>query len=388
MDHDQDPPQNPSDDYGYGSRPVAIGGGRGLLPESGEGLPGYEQALPGEPSDELGQPPTYIHDEKPVIEDPRGELLVGLAAALLAASTFLPWYRSFGEYDISGWASGTWGPVVFFLGLAGVAIIGLRRVGVAVAFPVSYSLLLEGIGWASVLGLLIKRFRTPETFDVVGVSTNPLKMGFWVALVAAVAIAMLASRLSRNAPIVVLPGWFHSKAGKLGAAVLALAIAGGAAFGLMNDAGEALAAARGDSGSFLGQDGSVQNGTQPDIEQGLPACVKDLGFTTPDGVTAIQGFSSEANGICLAQFTSEEPVAAVAKVFQDAMKRAGWTFEVVAATAGSKTARVFEVRAPKCGQVSIAEGVSEEDQRSVQVYLGGPEFCRTLQQQQQEQNPN
>jgi len=386
MDHDQDPPQNPSDDYGYGSRPVAIGGGRGLLPESGEGLPGYEQALPGEPSDELGQPPTYIHDEKPVIEDPRGELLVGLAAALLAASTFLPWYRSFGEYDISGWASGTWGPVVFFLGLAGVAIIGLRRVGVAVAFPVSYSLLLEGIGWASVLGLLIKRFRTPETFDVVGVSTNPLKMGFWVALVAAVAIAMLASRLSRNAPIVVLPGWFHSKAGKLGAAVLALAIAGGAAFGLMNDAGEALAAARGDSGSFLGQDGSVQDGTQPDIEQGLPACVKDLGFTTPDGVTATQGFSSEANGICTAQFTSKKKLDDVANVFLASMRQAGWTVEALEGSTGAATARLFSVSAPICGTVQIFEDPANK-QRTIQALLGGQDFCVAIQQQQQ-QNPN
>lgn len=374
MDHDQNPPETPASEQPPGVRPVAIGG-RGTDEDLFDGMPGDEPAIPAD----IAPPPVYIHDERPVIEDARGELLVGLAAALLAAATFLPWYRSFGEFDISGWASGTWGPAVFFLGLAGVVIVGARRFGVALAFPVSYSLLLEGIGWVSVLGLLAKRFWPPENFSVVGLSANPLEMGFWVALFAAVAVAMLASRLSRNAPIVVLPGWFRSKAGKLGAGILALAIAGGAAFGVMNDPGEALARARGDR---VGS--SFDPGQTPEVEQGLPSCMKDLGFATPSGVTATQGFSA-ANDVCTASFTSKTPLAKLASDMLAAMKSAGWKVQAVK-DGTTETTRIFTVTEPRCGNVSILDDTTKNT-RAIQVLLGDEQLCAAI-EAQRNQTPN
>src|SRR5439155_16474868 len=90
------------------------------------------------------------------------DIPVAIMSALLAASAFLPWYKGPAGYRITstGWGSGTWGPLIFFLGVGSLALVVLRRLGVTVSLPVEESLFHEGAGWVALVGAVIKsRFR-------------------------------------------------------------------------------------------------------------------------------------------------------------------------------------------------------------------------------------
>ncbi|HVL32321.1 MAG TPA: hypothetical protein VM600_01935, partial [Actinomycetota bacterium] len=62
-----------------------------------------------------------------LVERPLDELGAGIAALVLSASVFLPWYSRPTLDGVSGWTSGSWGPIIFFLGLAAFAIVLIRR---------------------------------------------------------------------------------------------------------------------------------------------------------------------------------------------------------------------------------------------------------------------
>lgn len=371
MDEDLTPGQPPADEPADDTaderpaRPVPIG----VPPATTVAAEAPAYPTSGEVAGQPGVPPPP--DERPDVEDPATESWVGVAAAVLAGSVFLPWYRSIGGFDITGWASGTWGPIVFFLALAALAVVALRRAGVAVAFPISHALMLEGIGWISVLALLLKRFARPEGFNVVGVSANPFAMGFWVALVAGVALALLASKLSKNAPIVLLPGWFRGRAGKVGAGVVALSLVAGVAFGMANDAGSALEAAR--RGTI---DASV-GGLTPQLQEGLPECIGDAGFPVPRGITPVEGFGrDEPTQLCTAIFSGTAGVGTIQNAFTRSLDEASWEYSVLDATAANPNTRMLAITAPQCGTLQIVQ--AGEDRR-ITVVLS-PDFCQSLQQ--------
>lgn len=342
------------------SRPVAIGGPTST---AWTDLPG-ESGMPPSPFDEdPGAPAAPAAEERPRIDDPRGEMLVGVAALALAVSVFLPWYESasLAIGSVSGWASGTWGPIVFFLAVAALAIVGLRRLGVAVAFPVSHALVLEGIGWVSVVFMLLKRFRTPTGFEPAG----PIDGGYWLAIVASVGVALLASRLSKDAPFLTIPGWFAGRAGKIGAGILAFSLIAGVAFAFTTDFGSA---ARPNFGSAGGND------EVPQLQQGLPSCITDSGFPVPEGVQPSQGYGNDEQNICTAIFTSDRSVKQLDKAYRAALKQADWGFQVLkGAAGGSENARVYSITAPECGTLQI---LNTEQSRSISVVIG-PDFCQS-----------
>lgn len=336
-------PDPPDDDLEERTeRPVAVGGppaGDGMEtvhePEADEGTWTFEGQMPGDlgPEAALDQ---SIAGAPEAIERPRDELYVGIACLVLAATVFLPWYkRSIAGGNISGWASGTWGPVIFFLALAGAAIVGLRRLRVQLAFPVDHSFVLEGIGWLAVAMAFIKRFFPPKFGTAsYGINTFPMIM----AMLAAVAVALLGGRVSSSASLVMRPGWFKDKAGKAGALVLGIAVLLGAGFGLAT-----------------GGQSATPTGTAPlpKTTKGFPPCARTAGVPQPAGFTAIQGAETTTKQFqsCSVTFsTTLAPATAFARM-QSALKTGKWKFTVP--KTGTKLNLALVLSSPRCGSVNI-----------------------------------
>src|SRR5437588_2381589 len=177
----------------------------------------------------LPRPAVPSKESAPVVDKPWAEVGVGIFAVLLAGSVFLPWYHN-ALATVTGWSSGTWGPVIFFLALAALAIVVLRRAQVPVAFPVESPLVVEAIGWICVIGLILKRYFQPVVFG----AKLPSAGWIFASLACALGLAILAGTASSNTAFVLRPRWFSGKPGWIGSAVLAIALAGGLAMGFTN----------------------------------------------------------------------------------------------------------------------------------------------------------
>jgi hypothetical protein len=340
----EDPPEEMPEDED--ERPFAVG-----VPVTSQTSPHAEEPFSSEQAQETFSPEyppeagaegALPGSDQPVeVERPRDELFVGIACALLAISVFFPWYKTVVHTSFSGWATGTWGPVVFFLALAGIAIVALRRLKVPVAFPYDHSLVLEGIGWASVVLTFFKRFGLPK----VGFFATSPAWGTFAAMFAAVAVALLGGRVSSSAPFVRRPGWFKDRAGKTGAALVVVAIALGAIFGLTNSAAPSIPKAN-------------NQVLQPNVKQftGFPPCAKAARFPQPAGVKATNGQQYDGSkGIppyCIATMTSTLAPKTVLSRYQSALRAAKWKFTVLPVNPASK-AFALQLASPQCGSVTI-----------------------------------
>lgn len=279
-----------------------------------------------------------------------GELRVAGLAVLLAATTFLPWYTvrtqggmssGAGPSSASGWSSGTWGPIIFFLALASAALVGLRRAGVRVSLPFDEPLLHEVVGWVSVVGVVVKSRFVPN-FSLYGQETRGI--GIWVALAAGFGLAIFAGRMLPRASVVLLPGWYRGAAGVTGAAILVAALAGGLAFGFVNDAGG-------------GKSGAAANPLKTEIVKGrLHRCAR--GLPVPAGLKVSESSRRSAGtfDVCVVSMgSSQMSVKSATAVFQAALKKAGWRFTVKSETAPFAQ---FELKTPRCGVVVISTGLA------------------------------
>ena len=324
------------------SRPVAVS--RQAAPIGDEpsdeprgALVGDEPAEPA-PSDgiELAQPaepePAVSFDEPQPVERPGIELLVGVAGLLMALGTLLfSWYDR-GPFlgKVKGIASGDLGPVVFFLGLAAAAIVGLRAMRKPIVFPLETPWILEGIGWLSVALLFIKRVLLKPT------AADPDTTGWLIAFVPAVALALLGGYTSTHAPFVVKPGWQRSRAGKLGAGILIVAVLGGLIVG------------------FTVKPAEPKRATAPVSVKGTPACGKT--FPKPAGLTPVTGTTADfpPNGeLCSMTLSSTLTPAQVFSRYDAAFKKAKWTYTVPQRGTSKLPSWKIQISKPVCGTVTI-----------------------------------
>lgn len=272
------------------------------------------------------------------------ELAAAGLAAVLAILVLVPWYSaSGGSLGVSGWASGTWGPIIFFLALAAVGVVVIRRLNAPIRFPVESGLVIEGIAWVSIIALFIKRFlrvKVGATGFALGVTR-----GQTIALFTAVALALVAGRMSSNAPIMVRPGWFRDRAGKTGVAILGIALIFGLVFGFTNSA-------------FPGQSKTQTGAVNSNVRQvsGMPQCAKDLKFPVPAGVTATSGYDIKGSPTCVVTFsTSTLTLNQMYSRFVSALRARHWG---VSSAPALQTTRVLSLTKPKCGQMTFIEGQS------------------------------
>ena len=125
-----------------------------------------------------------------------GEGLAWLGGLVLALSTFMSWYTFDTDVgftvSITGWHTGLLGKLVFFVGLAVLAFLGLRASGVELPPSVPGGMVIAGFGLLATIFVLVRVISIPDDFSPAGRS-----VGIWISLLAA--LLLIAAGLLRSA---------------------------------------------------------------------------------------------------------------------------------------------------------------------------------------------
>jgi hypothetical protein len=96
-----------------------------------------------------------------------GGRLTWLSGLLLAVSAFTDWYAGGGQgvtTGVIGWHTGALGKLVFFIGLAVLAVVALREAGIELPATIPESLLVIALGSLSTIFVLIRLISIPDAF--------------------------------------------------------------------------------------------------------------------------------------------------------------------------------------------------------------------------------
>ena len=118
-----------------------------------------------------------------------GELLTLISGLVLTISAFTDWYagsESGGAFTLSviGWHTGALGKLVFFVGLAVLALWALREAGIELPATVPESLVVIALGSLGTIFVLIRLISIPDRF----LPASGRGIGIWISLLAAVAV--------------------------------------------------------------------------------------------------------------------------------------------------------------------------------------------------------
>jgi hypothetical protein len=116
-----------------------------------------------------------------------GDRVVWLAALILTLSTFMGWYTGEGvgvKLAVIGWNTGVLGKLVFFIGLATLAIVLLRESGIELPASTPESLVILALGALATVFVLIRVISIPD--DVLPADGRGI--GIWISLLAAVGV--------------------------------------------------------------------------------------------------------------------------------------------------------------------------------------------------------
>lgn len=145
-------------------------------------------------------PPPYEEDDwldEPPVRPTRplsgiwtwGGRLTWLSGLLLSVSAFTDWYSGGGGQQgftvaVIGWHTGALGKLVFFIGLAVLAIVALRESGIELPATVPESLVVIALGSLATIFVLIRLISVPDTF--FGVSGRGI--GIFISLISALLV--------------------------------------------------------------------------------------------------------------------------------------------------------------------------------------------------------
>jgi hypothetical protein len=116
-----------------------------------------------------------------------GGRLTWVSGLLLALSAFTDWYAGSGEgptVGVIGWHTGALGKLVFFIGLAVLALVVLREAGFELPASVPESLVVIGLGSIGTVFVLIRLIDVPDEFA----GTSGRGIGIFIALAAALSV--------------------------------------------------------------------------------------------------------------------------------------------------------------------------------------------------------
>jgi hypothetical protein len=115
------------------------------------------------------------------------ERLTWLSGLILALSTLMGWYVGSGDgltISVIGWHTGTLGKLVFFVGLAVLALVALRQAGIEPPATVPESLVVIALGAVATVFVLIRLISIPERF----LPADGRGIGIWISLLAALGV--------------------------------------------------------------------------------------------------------------------------------------------------------------------------------------------------------
>jgi hypothetical protein len=120
-----------------------------------------------------------------------------VAGLVLAVSAFTGWYAG-SEVDgltisVIGWHTGVLGKLVFFAGVAVLALAALREAGIELPATVPESLVVIALGSLATIFVLIRLLSIPDTF----LPASGRGVGIWISLLSA--LAVIAAGLVRAA---------------------------------------------------------------------------------------------------------------------------------------------------------------------------------------------
>jgi len=116
-----------------------------------------------------------------------GARLTWLSGLLLAVSAFTDWYAGSGDgitIGVIGWHTGALGKLVFFVGLAVLALYALREAGIELPATLPESLIVIALGALATIFVLIRVISIPDRF----LPASGRGIGIWISLVAALAV--------------------------------------------------------------------------------------------------------------------------------------------------------------------------------------------------------
>jgi len=125
-----------------------------------------------------------------------GERITWIAALVLALSSFMDWYAGSGvgvKLAVIGWHTGVLGKLIFFIGLAVLALVALRESGFELPPVVPDSLVVLALGALSLVFVLIRVISIPDAV----LPANGRGIGLWISLLAS--LCLLAGGLLRAA---------------------------------------------------------------------------------------------------------------------------------------------------------------------------------------------
>jgi hypothetical protein len=125
-----------------------------------------------------------------------GERVTWVAGLVLALSSFMDWYAGSGvgvKLAVIGWHSGILGKLIFFIGLAVLAIVALRETGFELPPSIPESLLLLALGALATAFVVIRVISIPDAV----LPADGRGIGIWISLIAA--LGVLAGGLLRAA---------------------------------------------------------------------------------------------------------------------------------------------------------------------------------------------
>jgi hypothetical protein len=124
-----------------------------------------------------------------------GEGLAWLGGLVLALSSFTSWYTVTTEgftASITGWHTGALGKLVFFVGLAVLALLILRATGFELPPSVPTGMVIAVLGAVGTFLVLVRLISIPDDFAPAGRS-----IGIWISLLAA--LLLIAAGLLKSA---------------------------------------------------------------------------------------------------------------------------------------------------------------------------------------------
>jgi hypothetical protein len=125
-----------------------------------------------------------------------GDRIAWLSGLVLALSSFMDWYSGSGvgvKLAVIGWQTGLLGKLVFFLGLAVVAIVVLRGSGIDLPPSAPESLVILGLGVIATVFVLIRVISIPDAV----LPADGRGIGIWISLLAG--LGVIAGGLLRAA---------------------------------------------------------------------------------------------------------------------------------------------------------------------------------------------
>jgi hypothetical protein len=118
-----------------------------------------------------------------------GERITWVSGLVLALSSFMDWYTGSGvgvKLAVIGWHTGVLGKLVFFVGLAVVALVAFREAGFELPPSIPESLLVLGLGALALIFVLIRLISIPDAV----LPADGRGIGIFISLLAALGVVI------------------------------------------------------------------------------------------------------------------------------------------------------------------------------------------------------